>query len=137
GALPKDVKNWPKVPDVTQYFENWRIDELKAYNGPLWYAKSVQISAKQAEGDATLTLGPIDDIDQTWVNGIGVGYTAGPSTARVYKIPAGTLKAGDNVITINVLDLWSFGGLFSETPRHITFADGSSVALDDGWHYHS
>lgn len=137
GALPKDVNKWPKVPDVTQYFENWGIDELKTYNGPLWYARSVKLSAAQAQGDATLTLGPIDDIDQTWVNGVGVGYTAGPSTPRVYKIQAGTLKAGDNVITINVLDLWSYGGLFSETPRHITFADGSSVALDDGWHYHS
>jgi len=131
----KDISNWPKVPDVSQYFEDWGVEALKTYNGPLWYARSVKVSARQAQGEAILTLGPVDDIDQTWVNGVGVGYTAGPSTPRVYKIPAGTLKAGDNVVTVNALDLWSYGGLYSATPRHITFADGSSVALDDGWHY--
>jgi sialate O-acetylesterase len=48
-------------------------------------------------------------------------------------LPRGTLKAGENVIAVNVLDTYSFGGLAG--PVALQFADGSTVRLDNEWRY--
>jgi sialate O-acetylesterase len=50
-------------------------------------------------------------------------------------VPAKLLKAGENVIVLNVFDMWGSGGLEgSASGRQLRFADGTSVALQ-GWQY--
>jgi len=50
-------------------------------------------------------------------------------------VPAKLLKAGENVIVLNVFDMWGSGGLSGPANgRQLRFADGTSVALD-GWQY--
>ncbi|WP_430984457.1 hypothetical protein, partial [Escherichia coli] len=83
-----------------------------------------------------LTLGAIDDADRTWVNGKGVGGSSLASQMRVYALPAGTLTAGRNVITVNDDDVYALGGMTGPTEAmRITFADGSSIPLGSGWRY--
>ncbi|MES3091561.1 9-O-acetylesterase [Sphingomonas aerolata] len=132
---PSATLDWQAVPAMTN-FETWGIADLASYNGMLWYQRSVEITAEQARGPATLVLGTIDDADRTWVNGIGVGGSSLASQSRVYALPVGTLKAGRNVITVNDDDVYAYGGMTgpADTMR-ITFADGSSVPLGDGWRY--
>ncbi len=56
-------------------------------------------------------------------------------TARVYDVPARTLQAGDNLVVVNVFDMWGSGGLHGPAAqRALRFADGSTVPLD-GWEY--
>ncbi|WP_199848888.1 sialate O-acetylesterase [Sphingomonas sp. STIS6.2] len=132
---PGATLDWQAVPAMTN-FETWGIADLASYNGMLWYQRSVKITAEQARGPATLVLGTIDDADRTWVNGIGVGGSSLASQSRVYALPVGTLKAGRNVITVNDDDVYAYGGMTgpADTMR-ITFGDGSSVPLGDGWRY--
>ncbi len=132
---PGAALDWQAVPAMTN-FETWGIADLASYNGMLWYQRSVEITAEQARGPATLVLGTIDDADRTWVNGIGVGGSSLASQSRVYALPVGTLKAGRNVITVNDDDVYAYGGMTgpADTMR-ITFGDGSSVPLGDGWRY--
>ena len=54
---------------------------------------------------ATLSLGVIDDIDQTFVNGDPVGGSSDPGSARNYKLAPGVLQAGTNDIVVYVRDL--------------------------------
>ncbi len=132
---PGATRDWQAVPAMTN-FETWGIADLASYNGMLWYQRSVEITVEQARGPATLVLGTIDDADRTWVNGIGVGGSSLASQSRVYALPVGTLKAGRNVITVNDDDVYAYGGMTgpADTMR-ITFGDGSSVPLGDGWRY--
>lgn len=127
--------DWRPVPAMTN-FETWGVPALADYNGMIWYQRAVDLTAEQARGAATLVLGTIDDADRSWVNGIGVGGNSLASQSRVYALPAGTLKAGRNVITVNADDVYAYGGMTgpADTMR-LSFADGSSVAIGTGWRY--
>lgn len=126
--------DWTPVPAMTAW-ELWGVPELAAYNGMVWYGATVTLTAEQASQGATLTLGNVDEADQTWINGAAVG--ASGSGDRVYPVPAGVLKVGDNVVIVNALDTYANGGLYGPAEkRALTFADGSSIPLDAaGWRY--
>ncbi|ESQ82194.1 hypothetical protein AEAC466_18835 [Asticcacaulis sp. AC466] len=132
--LATDFAKWPKVPDLTLNWERWNVPDLAAYDGDVWFATHVSLTAAQAKQAAELNLGHVDDIDYTWVNGKPQGYSAGNDHPHGYVLPAGTLKAGDNVIAVNVIDLWSMGGLYGDTPPTLKIA-GETVPLTD-WRYH-
>lgn len=129
AATPAELARWRAVPDVSKNWEKWEVPELAAYDGSVWYGASVRLSPAQAAQAATLELGLIDEIDISWVNGKPVGLTSGAGTRRVYPLPAGTLKAGDNTVVANIVDLWSFGGMYGAEPRQLRLADGSVVPL--------
>ncbi|MGK6321954.1 sialate O-acetylesterase [Sphingomonas sp. DT-51] len=132
---PDAALDWRAVPSLTN-FETWGVPELADYNGMIWYQRAVDLTPEQARGAATLSLGTIDDADYTWVNGVGVGASSLASQPRVYALPAGTLRAGRNVITVNDDDVYALGGMTGPNERmRLTFADGSSVAIDQGWRY--
>ncbi|WP_380786130.1 sialate O-acetylesterase [Sphingomonas sp. R86521] len=132
---PDAALDWRPVPAMTN-FETWGVPALADYNGMIWYQRTVELTAEQARGAATVVLGTIDDADRTWVNGIGVGGGSLASQSRVYALPAGTLKAGRNVITVNDDDVYAYGGMTgpADTMR-LSFADGSSVGIGTEWRY--
>jgi sialate O-acetylesterase len=131
AAAPFELAAWNVVPDVTKNWEKWGVPALASYDGPMWYGASVHLSEAQAAQAATLELGLIDEIDLSWVNGKPVGLTSGAGTSRAYPVPAGTLKAGDNTVVVNIVDLWSFGGMYGEQPRQLRLADGSLVPIKE------
>jgi sialate O-acetylesterase len=142
---------WRAAPRELVPWEKWHISELENYNGMLWYRTSVKLSAQQAKQRARLSIGLVDESDQTWVNGRMQGKTAdfqrrggergfaeiqatGPQ--KIYYLPAGSLRAGENVIVVNVLDTYGNGGLYGPTQgRVLQFEDGSSMGLDGAWHF--
>ncbi|MDB5720133.1 MAG: sialic acid-specific 9-O-acetylesterase [Alphaproteobacteria bacterium] len=125
---------WRKAPSLTNW-ETWGIPELEKYDGMMWYRTHVTLTAAQAGQAATLALGPVDDVDETWVDGHAIGYTSNASAPRRYALPAGALHAGDNVIVVNALDVWGNGGMYGDVSRAIELADGSRVPLDGDWLY--
>ncbi|MHA6718847.1 sialate O-acetylesterase [Sphingomonas sp. RS6] len=132
---PDAALEWRPVPAFTN-FESWGVPELADYNGMLWYQRSLDLTEAQAKGAATLSLGMIDDADRTWVNGVGVGGTSLAGTPRVYVLPAGTLRPGRNVITVNDDDVYAFGGMMGPVEAmRLTLADGTSIPLGTDWRY--
>lgn len=132
---PDAALDWRPVPSFTN-FESWGVPELADYNGMIWYQRELQLTPAQARGPATLVIGAVDDADQTWVNGQPVGSSSLSGAMRVYAVPAGTLKAGRNVITVNDDDVYANGGMTGPAEAmRITFADGTSIPLGDGWRY--
>jgi sialate O-acetylesterase len=89
--------------------------------------------------EATLHLGPIDDYDTTWVNGVKVGTTDSWNAPRDYKLAAGVLKAGRNVIAVRVLDTGGGGGIYgSPDALRLHGPEGSTpatFALSGTWQY--
>jgi sialate O-acetylesterase len=134
--LPKKTGEWRKAPDTLGHWEQWGAPELAQFNGMVWFRADVRLTAKQAAQTATLKLGRVDDADVTWVNGKNVGSTAGPEFERAYELPPGVLKAGDNAIVVNVLDVWAFGGMIGPSEsRVLELGDGTKIALDGRWEY--
>ncbi|MFN3352216.1 MAG: sialate O-acetylesterase, partial [Brevundimonas sp.] len=83
---PDDAGDWRPVAALTPW-ESWGMPELAAYNGMVWYRVDVDLTAQQAGAANRLSLGAIDEADQTWVNGVAVG--ASGSGERVYDLPEG------------------------------------------------
>jgi sialate O-acetylesterase len=139
GTTPwKDAsyKGFSPVPQPMRDWKTWGVPELATHDGMVWFKRTLSLTKAQAQGAAQLSIGEIDEVDETWVNGHPVGNSFGWGTERTYVLPAGLLHAGENLIVINVLSMYAAGGMYGP-PDHIKLlcADGSSVPLGAGWHY--
>jgi sialate O-acetylesterase len=130
-----DDAGWPKAR-LGGFWEGLGVPALADFDGVAWFRTHVTLTAAQAAQAATLTLGPVDDMDTSWVNGTRVGGMEGWDTPRRHPVPAGLLHAGDNAIAVRVLDTGGGGGLWGgpET-RTLQLADGSAVPLPAEWSY--
>lgn len=135
-AMNAGAEGWSAAPASLGDWKRWSDPALAAHNGMVWYRRTVHLTAAQAAQGATLALGGIDEIDQTWVNGRTIGASFGWGAPRTYALAPGALREGENVIVVNVLSTWDAGGLIGppETMR-LNFADGASVPLGEDWRY--
>jgi sialate O-acetylesterase len=126
--------DWKPAPAVERTWEEWGVPALTTYDGMMWYRARVTLTKEQARQAATLALGAVNDVDIAWVNGRAMGSGFGDGE-HAYPVPAKLLKGGENVIVVNVFDMWGSGGLAGPASgRQLRFADGTSVALE-GWEY--
>ncbi len=131
------LKDWQPI----EASGTWEVKANLKMDGVVWYRKVVEVPAEMASQETTLSLGAVDDLDFTWVNGTLVGHTGKdtPSfwmVSRFYKVPAGTLKPGPNVIMVRVIDHGGGGGLVG-LPGEMTLstASGASISLAGTWQY--
>ncbi len=128
-----DAAAW-KTMDLPR---NWEQAGLPDFDGIVWFRKEVDLPAAWAGREATLSLGPVDDRDTTWVNGTRVGGLDEWNRPRDYKVPAGTLKAGKNIIAVRVLDTGGGGGVHGQPGQMRLTASGAGapepVSLAGPW----
>ncbi|MDX1932978.1 MAG: sialate O-acetylesterase [Capsulimonadales bacterium] len=114
----------------------WEDRGLPGFDGIVWFRRTVEVPGDVAGKEAVLRLGPIDDRDVTFVNGVRVGSTDLYNIDREYKIPAGTLKPGRNVIAVSVLDTGGAGGLVGMPENlSLSFGGDSTISLAGDWKY--
>jgi len=125
---------WNRAPAELTPWENWGFPYLARYDGMVWYRARVKLTSAQAKQAATLSLGQIDEVDITFVNGRAVGSS--PCCGeRKYALAAGTLRAGDNVVVVNVLDTYASGGMYGPADKRVLeLADGKKIPLV-GWEF--
>jgi hypothetical protein len=86
--------------------------------------KTIEVPAALQGQDLKLSLGAIDDYDDTYFNGVRVGGY-GRETPESYKIereytiPASLVKPGKNVIAIRVWDTYGGGGFSSREVKKL------------------
>jgi sialate O-acetylesterase len=135
-AEARDPEQWHDMPEPMRDWKTWGVPELKDHDGMVWFRRTVTLTPDQAAGAASLSLGAIDEVDETWVNGRAIGNSFGWGTERTYHLPAGTLRAGVNVIVVNVLSTWDAGGMYGPTDHMaLRCANGSTVPLGGQWRY--
>ncbi|MDE2161803.1 MAG: 9-O-acetylesterase [Alphaproteobacteria bacterium] len=128
--------SWPKAPAELGYWTNWGIPALKNFTGNVWFRTTVMLTASQAAQGTDISLGNVNEEDETWINGHFIGDTFGYGTPRHYKLPANTLHAGENSIVLNVLCTYRGCGMFGpQESRAIQLQDGTSVPLNSPWRY--
>lgn len=133
---PASTSGWRDAPRALGDWKQWGVPDLAEFHGMVWYRRSVTLTAAQAQGPATLALGGIDEVDQTWVNGRPIGNTFGWGTDRTYALPAGVLREGRNVIVVNVLNTWAAGGMLGPIDKMaLRVSNGSVIPLDGEWQY--
>lgn len=129
-----DASAW-KTMRLPQYFED---AGLPGYDGVVWFRRTFELPAGWAGKDLTLGLGPIDDVDTTFVNGVAVGGLSQWDVPRTYRVSARLLKPGTNTIAVRVLDGGVGGGIYGKPElMKIEPADGGAtpVSLAGDWRY--
>jgi sialate O-acetylesterase len=126
-----DDSNWPimKAPEL------WENQQLPNLDGTVWMRKSVVVSKENADKEALIELAKIDDQDITYVNGVEVGTTNQYNEKRVYKIPAGTLKEGINVIAVRIIDYVGGGGIWGDEADLKLTLQSTVIPLSGAWKF--
>ncbi|WP_341836492.1 PVC-type heme-binding CxxCH protein [Chitinophaga pollutisoli] len=126
-----DDTNW-KTMRLPQYIENAGLN----IDGIVWFRMVVDVPADAAGKAGMLSLGPIDDSDDTYVNGKFVGGMERKwADPRKYAIRAGLLKPGRNVISIKVTDTGGGGGIIGKPENMYLEAGGRKIPLAGEWKY--
>jgi sialate O-acetylesterase len=134
--LPTTPADWRTAPPGLGDWRNWGRPELASFTGGVWYRTRIALNAAQAKSAVTLSLGAINQVDETWINGHALGNTFGYETERTYAVPPGVLHAGDNVLVVNVVTTYGAGGLLGDgAKRALHLAGGQSIPLDGAWQY--
>lgn len=126
-----DDTRWPrmKVPGL------WEQQGLENFDGTVWFRKAITISGADAGKPAELQLGMIDDNDETFINGTKAGSTKGYNVKRIYKVPAGILKAGRNVVAVRVQDTGGGGGFYGDPGDAKIIIDSKEQSLEGDWSF--
>jgi sialate O-acetylesterase len=112
----------------------WEEGGLPGFDGIAWFRRTVDLPENWTDKEVTLHLGPVDDRDTTWVNGVQVGAMDTWDKPRDYKLPADLLKPGANVIAVRVLDTGGGGGVYGQADQmKLEAADGATLALSGEW----
>ncbi|MDR0940336.1 MAG: hypothetical protein LBN29_13515 [Mediterranea sp.] len=124
-----DDTDWPHV-----YLPGyWGEKGVPLRNGVVWLRRTVEVPASWAGQPGFLRMGTMVESDSAFVNGRYVGHTGYRYPPRKYAIPAGVLKAGENIVAIR-LEGDAGGGLVEEKPYKLMVGD-ESVDLTGDWRY--
>lgn len=121
-----DDSGWKEISTPA----NWESNGYAGLDGEVWYRRTVTIPADWAGKDLALELGPIDEIDTTFFNGVKVGGmgTVKPletqfwNVPRQYTVPGGLVKEGRAVIAIRIVDQMGHGGPSGGEPEDMFLA---------------
>ncbi|MDZ7291793.1 MAG: sialate O-acetylesterase [candidate division KSB1 bacterium] len=127
-----DDSTWPTMllPN------NWERAGLPTFDGIVKFRKVVQLPESFGKQNLHLNLGPIDDADVTYFNGVQIGATNIWNQHRHYRVPADLPKIGNNVIAVRVLDTGGGGGLYGKPETLNLLKDSTqAIPLAGEWRY--
>ena len=107
ASIHYDDSKW-KTMKIPSLFSG----SLQNFNGVIWFRKSFELTKVEENITYTLSLGGIDDNDETYLNGVKIGRTQDWTKKRNYVIPLGLLKKGKNTISVEVFDGAGNGGIY-------------------------
>ncbi len=125
--------DWPAI-SVSSIWENQPLG-LSGLDGVVWYRKEFNLDSGVAGNSLILSLGKIDDNDETYVNGVWVGSTKNWEEKRMYHVPASVLKTGKNIIAVRVEDTGGGGGFYQDSLSINLKTENGIVPLGDNWHF--
>ena len=124
-----------KTMHVPTKWESQHIG-LDDFDGVVWFRKHITIPNNWVGQPLTLNMGPIDDADVTWFNGVEVGNMHHAGRLRTYKIPGSIVRAGDNVLAVRVMDVGGHGGFGGESQSYnLTNEAGEALDITGDWAY--
>lgn len=130
-APATSIEGWNEVAIPNE----WGATPIGNADGIVWFRKTLNIPDSLAGQPATISLGPVDDEDITYVNGQQVGSENDWSRPRVYALKPGLLKAGENTIAVKVTDYQGGGGMVGEPSQLLIDINGQKFPLDGTWKY--
>lgn len=126
---------WSSMPVPGQ----WEASGLPGYDGTVWFRRTIELPTGLLDRDLLLYLGPINDADDAWMNGIHLGSRNRHDADRAYTVPRDITRRGANTLVVRVLDAGGGGGFVGSADRmRLESAEPSRampIALAGPWKY--
>ncbi len=118
----------------------WESTEVGNFDGTVWFRKKIDIPQNWLNKDLVLELGPVDDMDRSYVNGVLVGATEEVGywqQPRVYNVPANLVTDTALTIAVRVVDNQGGGGIWGNNVKMQIHPKGSdeNISLSGQWKY--
>jgi sialate O-acetylesterase len=107
----------------------------------VWFRKEFSIPEEWNNKELTVSLGPIDDMDVTYLNGEKIGSLEVDGfwqQERYYTVPANAVKPGKAVIAVRVTDPRGNGGILGDRELLRIYPSNNknaAIPLDGKWQY--
>ena len=108
---------------------------LENFSGLLYLKKTFEVPDNLAGKSAILKMGTLVDSDRIFINGEKVGETGYCYPPRIYPVPEGLLKLGENEIFIRLECRDGKGRITPDKPCDVCFASGEKISLRGTWEY--
>jgi len=126
---------------VPGFWEKQHGGIVDKHDGFAWYRCFVKIPAEWRGQKLDLTLGRIDDCDESFVNGVKVGamgtrepYATASAGLRAYTVETKVIRFGAwNLIAVRVFDGGGGGGIW-QGPVRLACKRGA-IALEGNWQF--
>lgn len=110
----------------------WHTTPLNDPIGIVWFKQTFELDELPKQ-KSIIFLGPIDDEDIVWINGVEVGSTKIYNAPRIYNIPLEALRKGNNTITVRVYNSQGGGGIYGKADDLFVQADDIKIKIDGIW----
>lgn len=112
----------------------WADTYAGAFNGVVWFSKTIDVPTSFIGKPVKLELGRIVDADSVFVNGRFAGTTSYQYPPRRYILPVNLLQPGANTITIRVVNNSGRGGFVLDKRYELT-TNSDTINLAGAWQY--
>ena len=124
-SILHDDTSW-EVVNLPSLFK----DQGEDLDGVVWYRRHLQLPSSWNGQDLELTLGPVDDADHTYFDGMLVGRGTNWQAPRRYVIPGDLVQEGPALLSIRVQDDHGLGGFSGAAEDMRVGPVGSSERID-------
>jgi sialate O-acetylesterase len=118
----------------------WEATEVGEFDGVIWFRKQVTIPREWVGKNLVVDIGPVDDIDVTYVNGFKIGSHEREGewkVERTYQVPGSVIDSTLVEIAVRVIDYQGGGGIYGD-PKLMSLHPEQSderIALAGEWKY--
>ena len=134
-----DDSSWGKMDCPAEWSS---IDEIGMLEGVLWMRKGIEIPDSWIGKDLSLELGPVDEMDITYINGVEVGTSRKISNwnvPRIYQVPASLVNSGRLQLAIRIVNTNAQGGILGHPKQLKIYPEENTneevVRLAGQWEY--
>lgn len=127
-----DYASWQSVDVFKPY--TWNAGRKRPSPGSYWFRQIVELQAAEAGKSGLIRVGAMADADSVFVNGRFVGYTSYQYPPRIYKIPEGVLREGQNEVMVHLMAQNGSPSFVSGKLYQIE-VDGKIYPMSNQWAY--
>lgn len=136
-TLEFDDTDWDDMNLPTK----WEQTDVGNFDGVIWFRKTISVPNDWENSDLILELGPIDDMDAVFFNGIKIGAyesVGGWNIDRKYEISGELLQSGSNTIAVRVIDTGGGGGICGQEEQlkiYPVHKSDKAISIAGSWKY--
>jgi sialate O-acetylesterase len=132
-----DDSAWELIPCPSEW---GAIENLGMLEGVVWMRSEIKIPESWAGKDLKLELGPVDEMDITYINGVEVGTSRkinNWNVPRYYRVPASLVSTVELQLAIRIVNTNAQGGIFGHPEQLKLYpeegTDDEAIMLAGDW----